>query len=193
MKKSFYTVGLGASAGGQAALSEFFDHLSPDVGFALVVVTHLMRDRMSILDRILSKHTDMPVRRVERDLEITPGQIYVLPENRTFTMEDGWLRVSIRDEKIENYAVDIFFESLAEDFREKAVGIIFSGAGSDGLQGSLKITELGGKVLVQDPETALANGMPASVVAHDHPSAVLRPSELAVKLNEWCRPSARTA
>jgi two-component system CheB/CheR fusion protein len=171
MNKSFYTVGLGASAGGQSALSEFFDHLSPEIEVALVVVTHLMRDRKSILASILAKHTSLPVLRVETDVEVRPGHIYVLPENTALKMDNGWLRVSERDEKIENCSVNIFFESLAEDFREKAVGIVFSGAGKDGLQGALKITELGGKVLVQDPDTALAYGMPTSVIEHDHIAA----------------------
>lgn len=193
MNKSFYTVGLGASAGCQAALSEFFDHLSPEIEVALVVVTHLMRERKSILASILAKHTTLPVQRVETDVKVRPGHIYVLPENAALRMDNGWLRVSKREEKIENCSVNIFFESLADDFKEKAVGIVFSGAGKDGLQGALKITELGGLILVQDPDTALAYGMPTSVIEHDHPSAILRPSELAEKLNHWCTKSATTA
>ncbi len=187
MNKSFFTVGIGASAGGQAALTEFFDQLSPDSEAAFVVVTHLMRDRRSILNHILSKHTLLPVLRVEEDMPVLPGHIYVMTENTTVEVRNGWLKVRQRDERIENMAVDIFFESLADDFGKKAVGIILSGGGSDGLRGALKINKLGGNVMVQDPHTAQVNGMPNSIIDHDHPTVIRNPSELAANVNHLCR------
>lgn len=186
MSKSFFTVGIGASAGGQRALAEFFDGLSPQIDAAFVIVTHLIRDRRSVLDEIIARHTWLPVIRVEDDLPVFPKYIYVLPENATMVVQDGWLKLSVRGDEVKNSAVDIFFESLANDFKEKAVAIVLSGGGRDGLQGALRINEMGGKVMAQDPLTAQFNGMPQSIVDYDHPSAVLSPAHLAAEINSWC-------
>ncbi|MHA4896092.1 chemotaxis protein CheB [Pedobacter sp. PWIIR3] len=185
MDKTFYTLGIGASAGGQLALSEFFDHLAPDIKIAIVVVTHLMRERRSILDKILAKHTTVPIKRVDNDMQLEPGCIYILPENTTMIVEDGWLKVHTRDQQIENKSVDIFFESMANDFKEKAIGIILSGGGKDGLKGALRIRETGGLVFVQDLQTATVTGMPSSIIDFDHPTAILNPSELAGRINQY--------
>lgn len=186
MNKSFFTVGIGASAGGLAALKEFFDHLSPDLNIAVIVVTHLFRERRSIMGEILARHTHFPVIRVEEDMPIYPKNVYVLVENTTMATSGCWLRVKVRDEKIKNNAVDVLFESLANNFKEKAVGIILSGGGNDGLKGALKINQYGGKIIVQDPQSAEFTGMPLSILASDHPTAIMRPSELAVYLNKIC-------
>lgn len=186
MNKSFFTIGIGASAGGMPALIEFFEHLSPTIDVAVVVVMHLLRERRSILDRLLSKYTSVPVIRVEEDTRLLPKHIYVLAENTTLTIQDGWLRVKPRDLQILNDAIDLLFASLAIDFGKKSIGVIFSGGGSDGLQGALKIREEGGIVLVQDPESAQVNGMPYTIISHDHPNAVLKPAALAEHLNDWC-------
>ena len=187
MDKAFYTVGIGASAGGQESLCEFFDHVSDNLHVAFVVVTHLMRDRESVLNRILSRHTAMQVIRVEQDMPISPGFVYVLKENNFIEVKDGWLRLTLRDTNIQNSAVDIFFNSLAEDFRDKSVGIILSGGGMDGLNGALKINKLGGIVLVEDPKSAKFNGMPSAITKYDHPIAIKEPAELAVYFNHICR------
>lgn len=186
MDKAFYVIGVGASAGGQQALAEFLGKLNPQINAAIIVVTHLSRDRPSVLNQILSVFTRIPVHKMTTDMQIYPGNIYVLAENTTMTIHNGWLKVGPRDEKIENRSVDIFFKSLAEDFGQRAIGVILSGGGDDGLAGSLKITESGGKVLAQDPQTAMAGGMPESIIEHDHPSAVASPSDLALQLSRFC-------
>lgn len=185
--QSYYIVGIGASAGGLESLSEFFQHIPAGMDMAFVVVTHLHRDHKSILDKLLSTDAKLPVFRVEKDTRIEPGKIYVLIENTQIKLEKGELKVEIRDKKILNSSIDIFFESLAADFGSRAIGIVLSGGGSDGLKGAKAIFAAGGRILVEDPLSAKADGMPDSIIDHDHPSAVLRPSELANKLVEWCR------
>jgi two-component system chemotaxis response regulator CheB len=80
--------------------------------------------------------------------------------------------------------VDSLFESLAIDFREKAIGIILSGGGDDGLKGPRKIGELGGMVLVQDPDSAQIAGMPSSIINGDQPVAILKPAEIVQVINK---------
>lgn len=186
MIQTFYSVGIGASAGGLPALIEFFDHLPPNLESAFIVATHLIRDRPSILNEILSRHTSLPVIRLDKDVQIEIGKIYVIIENTTVTVKDGFLKVRKRDDKIVNSCVDILFESLAIEFRQKAIGIILSGGGDDGLIGAKKIKEYDGKVLVQNPNSAACPGMPISVIGGDHPIAIERPAEIARHLDYLC-------
>ncbi|MBC7565697.1 MAG: chemotaxis protein CheB [Pedobacter sp.] len=186
MNKNFFTVGIGASAGGLQSLKIFFDEIRSDLPVAFVVVTHLSRDYTSLLNNLLMPHTNMDVIRVEKDMDLIQGNIYILIENKTIKVKEGRLIVTTRDAAIVNSAVDIFFESLAKDFGRKAVGIILSGGGSDGLEGSKLINKMGGNVMVQDPESAQADGMPFSIIRFDHPVAILNPKELAQRLNRLC-------
>ena len=186
MSKPFYTIGIGASAGGQRALIAFLEKLSPNVKAAIVIVTHLMRERKSILTQILSRYSAMPISRVEKNTELQPGHIYVMIENTELEVKGGWLKVKPRNLSFKNSAVDIFFRSLADDFGDKAIGIVLSGGGNDGLTGTLKINQKGGKVLVQDPNTADVDGMPESVIQYDHPLQILSPAQIAAEINQWC-------
>lgn len=187
MKKEFYVVGIGASQGGLNALKEFFDHIPAETPAAFIVLTHLRRDRHSILTDLLSPHTQLSISRVDQDVPIRPGNVYVLTENTSFTVKNGWLNVTIRDEKILNSSVDIFLKSLATEFQDRAIGIILSGGGNDGLEGALQLAESGGRMMAQNLLSAEAISMPQSIIDHDHPSEVLNPTQLAEKVVELCR------
>jgi two-component system chemotaxis response regulator CheB len=184
MNKLFFTICIGASAGGLPALIEFFEHIPGDSQAAYVVAMHLLRDHRSLLDDILSKHVALPIIRVEHDTPLEAGKVYLLVENTTMFVQDSCLKVKVRDEALINSSVDSLFESLAIDFREKAIGIILSGGGDDGLEGARKIGELGGMVLVQDPDSAQITGMPSSIINGDHPVAILKPAEIAQVINK---------
>jgi two-component system chemotaxis response regulator CheB len=82
-----------------------------------------------------------------KDVKIESGNIYVITENTTMTIENNWLKVPAREDNIINSSVDIFFKSLAAQFKERAIGIILSGGGNDGLQGALQLAKSGGKVI----------------------------------------------
>ena len=181
--KNFYVIGLGASAGGLPALIDFFKHTTENPNVAFVVVTHLTRGYRSQMDMILAKYSIAPVIRVTENMRVVPGHVYVLAENRTMTIQDGILQVELRDPSPQNWSVDIFLNALACDFKEKSVGIIFSGGGDDGTLGAEAITSEGGKVMVQDPGTAAVQSMPVSVIRYDHPVAVMEPAALAGLIN----------
>lgn len=186
MTKSFFTVGIGASAGGLPALIEFFDQIPDHMQVAFVVIMHLIRDHRSLLNEVLCRHTSLPLIRLESDMMLEVGNIYLIIENTTLTVKDGCFRVSPRGKSKVNSSVNIFFESLAVDFREMSIGIILSGAGDDGLKGSRKIKEMGGTVLVQDPNSAEITGMPLSIIASDRPAEVSNPTNLARSIIRLC-------
>jgi two-component system CheB/CheR fusion protein len=181
----FYIVGIGSSAGGLEALNELFAHMSEKPGMAFVVVPHLNRSYHSMLPFLLSKKTNLEIKHIENAEVVEPNVVYVLPENKKAIMKKGVLYLKERpeSEKI-NKAVDTFLISLAEDQKQKAVGVILSGLGSDGTEGAICIKKNGGIVIVQDPSTAKFNSMPLSTISFDHPDFVIPANKIAGILQE---------
>ncbi len=183
--RSMYYIGIGASAGGQAALCEFFDHLPPGLAAAFFITTHLSRQHRSQLDEILQRHTVMSVLRVTYWMKIQSNVVYVQPEYAAlqFDRQYIFLLKRLESEKI-NRCINTTLESLALTFGHQAIGIILSGTGEDGTNGILKISANGGKVLIQDPHTTLFTGMPTSAIINDHPIAISSPADLARRIAE---------
>jgi two-component system CheB/CheR fusion protein len=192
MNTDFYVVGIGASAGGYQAIWEFFSHLPKNPQMAFVIVQHFNRNVRSIADQLLTKYTSSPVHRAKHNQLLQPNHIYVLPENKMMTLQGYRLQVRERKaEEVVNRAIDIFFQSLAVEWKEKAVGIIFSGAGEDGAKGVQAIHKQGGKVLVQEPCSAVFGSMPRMAIKQDHPDLVLTPSQLAQELLPFMQLAAK--
>ena len=183
MNDKITIVGLGASAGGLQALNEFFDHIAPDIPVAFVVATHLHREFKSKMNEILQRHTQLPVIRVDQDMKIERSKVYVLIENQILKIADGYIHTSLRSADVMNSAVDEFFESLAAAHADNAIVIVFSGGGDDGLDGANAVHNTGGRVMVQDPATAIVKGMPNAIINGDHPKEIKSPKELAMSLN----------
>lgn len=178
-----YIVGIGASAGGLEAIEEFFKKMPSNSGLAFVVVQHLSPDYKSLMAELLSKHTEMPVHRIEDGVMIEPNNIYLIPPRKNLTMFHGrlLLKEQIRNEGI-NLPIDLFFQSLADDINELAVGVVLSGTGSDGTRGIRAIKERGGMVIVQDEESAKFNGMPNNAIATGLADFILSPDEMPAQL-----------
>ncbi len=158
-------VGMGASAGALGALERFFSRMPADSGLVFVVVQHLDRHHPSVLADLLGKHTQMPVRQAEDQVRAQPDHVYIIPPNAVLTLERGQLRVARSSEPGLRSPIDAFLRSLARDQGERAIGIVFSGAGSDGTAGLRVIKEHGGLTLAQSPETAKYDSMPLSAIA----------------------------
>jgi two-component system chemotaxis response regulator CheB len=182
----FYTVAIGLSAGGHQPLWEFFSQIPPVSGAAFIVIPHLNRDFVSQIDQILTKHTAMPVSWATDQERIKPNCVYLIPPNKLITLKGGRLQLQTR--KVEdraNWAIDIFFHSLASEEKTHAIGIVLSGVGSDGALGAVHIQDEGGMVLVQDPHTAEFASMPRSVIYYDSPEVISSPKQLAQALMQY--------
>ncbi|RYE15726.1 MAG: chemotaxis protein CheB [Sphingobacteriaceae bacterium] len=187
-------VALGASAGGHQALWEFFANLPhvPDVAF--IVIQHLKADVPSTADQLLTRYTNLPIAWAKDQQPIQPYHIYLLPPGKYMTVSGTTLQVIDRDplSKI-NRAIDIFFRSLADQYDGHSIGIILSGAGSDGTQGAIHMHQQGGQVLVQDPATAEFSSMPVSAIVKDHIKLIAAPQELAYSIKKLVNTSGRTS
>ena len=166
---AFPIIGIGASAGGIDAFHNFFEAMPPDSGMAFVVILHLPPDRRSMLGEILSRWTSMPVVEAVQGSRIEPNHIYVPPPHAVVTVLDGTLGVQLPQEGSDRLfrPIDGFFDSLGSALRDRAVGIVMSGTGSDGALGLKAIKECGGLTLAQGSNgTSPQYGeMPAGAIA----------------------------
>jgi two-component system CheB/CheR fusion protein len=176
-------VGIGASAGGLEAIENFFSHMPPDNGMTFIVIQHLSPDYKSLMVEILSKRTRMAVYRAEEGMCVNVGSVYLIPPKKNLTIFHGKLLLSDTDHhKGLNLPIDIFFQSLAEDQAEKAIGIVLSGTGSDGMRGIRYIKEAGGMVIVQSEDSAKFDGMPRSAISTGLTDFILPPEEMPDQL-----------
>jgi two-component system CheB/CheR fusion protein len=158
-------VGIGASAGGLEAFITLFDAMPQESGMAFVLIQHLDPDHKSLTAELIAKHTSMPVRQIEDQMQISVNQIYVIPPNKDLRICQNTLLLS-EPSQVHGLRmpIDIFLRSLAEEQQENAICIILSGTGSDGSLGLKSIKAKGGLVLVQTPETSQFDGMPRSAL-----------------------------
>ena len=154
-------VGIGASAGGLDAFERFLDTMPANSGMAFVLVQHLDPDRESQLAELLQHHTRMPVQQLSGATPVQADHVYVIPPNKSLTIEDGVLQLHpIEAERVRRAPIDLFLRSLAADQGERAVGIVLSGTGHEGALGLRAIKEAGGLTMVQDPDDAAYDSMP---------------------------------
>jgi two-component system, chemotaxis family, CheB/CheR fusion protein len=184
----FPIVGIGSSAGGLEALEKLFDAMPPNAGVAFVVVAHLDPTRESHLTELLSRHTEMPVVEVQGEIAVEPDHVYVIAPDQSLILNGDLLHPSKPSEpRAQRRPVDIFFRSLAENQKERAVGIILSGTGTNGSSGLRFIKSEGGIAIAQDPQTAAYAGMPQSAISTGIVDLVLAPEKMASALTEMVR------
>ncbi|RNI29126.1 chemotaxis protein CheB [Rufibacter latericius] len=187
-KTDHYLIGIGASAGGLEAIHKLFDHFPNNSSFSFVIIQHLSPDHKSLMAELLSKHTQMRVQEAENDMVTRPNCIYVLPSGKQLTVKRGRLRLvdQIRTRE-PNFAIDVFFDSLAKDRGKYAIGIVLSGTGTDGTKGVKMIKAAGGMVMVQDPASAKFDGMPRSAIETGAVDFVFPPERMPHEILEFTR------
>ena len=163
--KPLFIVGIGTSAGGLAALQQFFAHMPADSGMAFVVIQHLSPDFKSQMDDLLSRHTSMPIQKVTDTVAMRPNNIYLNISMTQMAVRDGNLLLTqVSKKQHVELPIDVFFTSLSKELGARAVGVILSGTGKDGTEGIGAIHRAGGLVAVQSPESAQFDAMPQSAV-----------------------------
>jgi chemotaxis methyl-accepting protein methylase/chemotaxis response regulator CheB/signal transduction histidine kinase len=162
-------IAVGASAGGLSAIQRFVRNLPSGDDWACVIVQHLSPDFKSLMEDLLSRHTQLPIHRVEDGMLLEGGSIYLIPPRVDMSVSENALHLHERPPvtlaQPRELPINLFFRSAAESWGPRAVGVVLSGTGSDGAQGARLIAAAGGLVLVQDPQDAEFPGMPDSVLA----------------------------
>lgn len=184
-KDVFPIVGIGASAGGLAAIERFLDAMPPEAerSLALVVVQHLDPERKSILSDLIRQHTRMTVHEATDGLTVEPGAIYVIPPRKDLALVNGKLQlIEPTSPRGLRLAIDFFFRSLAADRGDKSIAVILSGSGTDGTLGLRAIKEAGGLALAQLPDTAQYDSMPRSAIVTGLVDYTLPPDEMPARI-----------
>ena len=178
----FLVAAVGASAGGLEAFSRLAGEIPADAPLALVLVQHLARDQQSLLTEILRRRTELTVVEARDYMPIEVGHAYIIPAAANMTVNDGHLRLQPRPPGPGGVQVDLLFRSIAECYRERAVGVVLSGSATDGAAGLREIKAAGGFTLAQRPDDAEIDGMPRAAIATGAADVVLPAEEIAAEL-----------
>jgi two-component system, chemotaxis family, protein-glutamate methylesterase/glutaminase len=177
-------VAVGAADGGLEPLRRITERLSRNCGATLFVVMH--SGAGSILPEILRWHGKLSVEFAREGAPIKAGHIYIAPPDHHMCIAAECIRLN-QNPRIHNVrpAIDPMFASVANAYRNRVMGIVLSGAGSDGAAGIVEIERLGGCALVQDPREALSPSMPEAAIAADSPER-LSIEDIAVRVTAFC-------
>jgi two-component system CheB/CheR fusion protein len=190
--RPLYVVGVGASAGGLEALQRLFERIPVTGEMAFVVVQHLSPDFKSVMDELLTPHTQLHIHRAEDGMLVEPDHIYLMPPRNEMIVSGGRLLLTERDPgKGLSLPIDAFFRSLAEDVGTRAIAVVLSGTGSDGSRGIRSVHEAGGLVIAQTESSAKFDGMPRSAVDTGIVDLVLAPEDIGDTLVKYLEHDGR--
>ena len=162
----FRAVVIGASTGGVSALKILLGELPADFPVPVLVATHISPDSDDGLAVLLDTLCAIRVKEADEQEHLVSGTVYLAPANYHLLVERGGNLALTIDPPV-NFArpsVDVLFESAAEAYGPELIGIILTGAGSDGSKGLLKIKDRGGMAIVQTPADAEMDSMPRSAL-----------------------------
>ncbi len=156
---------VGCSLGGASALRVLLAALPRDYPLPLAIVQHRGLDSVDLLAPALQEVTQLEVREAEDKEPILAGHAYLAPADYHLLVEEGRFALST-DAKVLSArpSIDVLFESAADAYRERVLGVLLTGASRDGTNGALRIKRKGGMVVVQDPASAESGIMPRSAI-----------------------------
>lgn len=183
---TFPIVAMGGSAGSFQAFERFFHQMPANSGMAFVVIMHLDSNHKGQVCELIQNFTSMPVMEASDGMNVEPNKVYVIPPNKDLGIHAGKLLL-LEPAMLKGYRlpIDYFFQSLAEDQWNRAVGIVFSGMGSDGETGLRMIKEKLGLVVVQDPVTAQYSSMPKAAINTNLADFILPPEDMPLKIMQF--------
>ena len=177
---AYELVVVGTSWGGLAALRQLITGLPGSFALPIVVVQHRHKESNHLLTSLLQDRTRLCVCDVEDKAPISAGNLYLAPADYHLLVEDGHFSLSTEEAVLfSRPSIDVTFTSVADAYGSHAVGIILTGANSDGADGLRRIFDRGGLAFVQRPETAESPIMPTAAIRAVPKARVLTIPEIA--------------
>jgi two-component system, chemotaxis family, protein-glutamate methylesterase/glutaminase len=179
---------IGTSWGGLEAMGRLLDALHDDVHQPIVIAQHRSAEaEPGGLARLLAHHTRRLVSDPDDKTPLEPDHVYLAPPDYHVLVEDGHLALSTDGPvQFARPSIDVLFESAADAYRDRAVGIILTGANADGAHGLAAIKQRGGVAIIQDPATSERRTMPDAAIAATDADAVLPLEEIPAFLYGLC-------
>ena len=168
-------------------INSFFDHTPLD-GVSYVIIQHLSSDFKSRMLELLGRHSKLAVKEAENGMRVLCNEVYLIPNDKFMTICEGSLYLTNKEDvKGPHLTVNAFFNSLAADFGEKAIGIVLSGLGSDGTEGVRAIKKAGGMVIARNPATSAFGSMPSNAIATGMVDFVLEPALMPGAIEDYIK------
>lgn len=180
MKNTYDAVVIGASAGGLYALMHILQPLPIDYPLPVMIVQHRSKDERDLLEEVLRQKCNIRIKQADEKEKIQPGIVYFAPPDYHLLIESNGT-FSLSFDAPVNYArpsIDVLFETAAEVFKQRLLGIILTGANSDGARGIKKISLQGGVTIAQQPETAEYPEMPRAAINTGYVQRILTPDAI---------------
>jgi len=181
----YQAIVIGVSSGGMNALKFIFSALPAGFNIPIIIVQHVSARSDAEWIKLLNDKSNLTIKEADEKEKIAcpteqlfgrePGNVYIAPANYHLMIENNKTFSLTIDEYV-NFArpsIDVLFESAAEAYKNKLIGIVLTGSNNDGAKGIKRIKELGGMAIIQDPETAESPNMPASAIASVQPDYIL--------------------
>ncbi|HUQ21656.1 MAG TPA: chemotaxis protein CheB [Gaiellaceae bacterium] len=185
---SYEVIAIGASWGGLQAVSTLLEGIPAELDQAIVIAQHRSAESTrGTLEGLLQRHTPRPVLEPSDKELVEPGRVYLAPANYHLLVDATRFALSV-DERVQfaRPSIDVLFDSIAQAYRDRAIGIVLTGANADGAAGLAAIKRNGGVAIVQDPATATKKAMPEAAIAAAQADAVLPLEEIGSFLHGLC-------
>jgi len=170
---------VGVSLGGLRAVGAILAELPEAFLVPIVIVQHRQAESEGRLVDLLQQHTTLRVREAEDKEDIAGGNVYLAPSDYHLLIEPGRFALSTEAPVCcARPSIDVLFESAADSYKDRVLGVILTGASADGAKGAACIDRAGGLVVVQAPETAESRIMPEAVIRSTPTARVLPPVEI---------------
>jgi len=166
---------IGVSSGGMNAMKVIFSLLPKEFSIPIIIVQHVSSHSNNQWIKLLNDKSNLCIKEADEKEKIENGTIYIAPANYHLMIEKNKTFSLTIDERV-NYArpsIDVLFESAAEVYKDKLIGVILTGSNNDGTNGIKRIKEFGGLAIIQNPKTAESSYMPASAIAAIKPDYIL--------------------
>jgi two-component system chemotaxis response regulator CheB len=179
--KAYDAIVIGASAGGLYVVTRILQDLPAGFPFPVIIVQHRSKDERSLLEEVLQQKSRVRIKQADEKESIEKGTVYIAPPDYHLLVEnDGTFSLSF-DAPV-NYSrpsIDVLFETAADVFKERLLGIILTGANHDGAGGIRTISMLGGTTIAQSPETADYPDMPKAAINTGYVQYIMTPDEIS--------------
>lgn len=185
---TYEVIAVGASWGGLDAVGRLLDGIPPELDQTIVIAQHRSAEsRRGVLESLLQRHIARPVSEPRDKDPVEPRHVYVAPADYHLLVDGGHFSLSV-DARVQfaRPSIDVLFESVAAGYRERAIGIVLTGANEDGAAGLAAIKRNGGVGIVQDPRTATKKALPEAAIAAAQADAVLPLEEIGPFLYGLC-------
>jgi two-component system chemotaxis response regulator CheB len=171
---------IGASAGGVEVLSVLLPAIPARCRVSFLVVVHIPRERPSLLAELFGARCASPVTEAEDKEPVQPGTVYFAPPDYHMLVDQGPSVALSRDEPVHfsRPSIDVLFDSAADIYGERLMGVILTGANQDGAEGLAAVRRAGGRTVVQEPASAAVPSLPEAALQKGSVDAVLSIEQL---------------